>query len=378
MMLEGIIPLFSNNLKIYHVIFCPMHISLINILLTAFFLAAGLFLPTNRAQAQNTHQDNVNFFVYHRFGEDDIPSTNISAKIFREHLRFLHENDYTVLTMGEAVKKLRSHQNIPEKTAVLTVDDGYKSFKTVAVPLLEKYGFKATVFVCTDYIGKNSYLSWDDIRSLRKKGFEFGNHSHSHDHFLNYSDPNTREQFIKDLDKTEEMFEQELGYQPDLYCYPYGEYNPDMQDILKRRGYQAAAAQKSGVVSEGSDLYALSRFPMTSTYGETGKFKTKARMKALPVINEIPANPEIKDTNPPRLTLHVSPGKINPDNIQCFVNGRRTCKISRQDGATLVLTIQAREPLLTRRTLYTITAPSKSGGRWHWFSHLWVNTQYGE
>jgi len=355
-----------------------MQISGIHSLFIAIILAAGLFIPANTAQAQETPQGNINSFVYHRFGEDDIPSTNISIEMFRQHLQFLHQNDYTVLTMGEAVKRLRSNQTIPEKTAVLTVDDGYKSFKTVAVPLLEKYNFKATVFVCTDYVGKHNYLSWNDIRSLRQKGYEFGNHSHSHDHFLNYSDPNTREQFMQDLDKSEEIFERELGNKPDLYCYPYGEYNPDMQEILKRRGYRAAAAQKSGVIFEGSDLFALPRFPMTSTYGETEKFKTKARMHALPVVKEIPNNPEIKDTNPPRLTLHIHPGKINPDNIQCFINGRRTCQMTSREGSGLVLTIRASEPLRTRRTLYTITAPSKSGDRWHWFTYLWVNTQYGE
>jgi len=340
--------------------------------------AAGAWEQTNSVQAQKKPGGNINSFVYHRFGEDDIPSTNISAEIFRQHLQFLHQNDYTVLTMGEAVERLRSDQDIPEKTAVLTVDDGYKSFKTVAVPMLEKYDFKATIFVCTDYVGKNNYLSWNDIRSLRKKGYEFGNHSHSHDHFLNYSDPNTRAQFRKDLDKSEEIFDRELGDKPDLYCYPYGEYNPDMQEILKRRGYRAAAAQKSGVIFRGSDRYALPRFPMTSSYGAIEKFRSKARMDALPVIKEIPANPEIQDSNPPQLTLHLNPDDINPNNIQCFVNGQRTCKINRREGSTLVLTIRADEPLRTRRTLYTITAPSKSGGQWHWYTHLWVNTQYGE
>jgi peptidoglycan/xylan/chitin deacetylase (PgdA/CDA1 family) len=329
-------------------------------------------------QAQNQGKPNINCFVYHRFGEEELPSTNISIKIFKQQLQYLHDHDYTVLTMGEAVERMKSSKNLPEKTAVLTVDDGYKSFKTAAVPLLNQYNYKATIFICTQYVGKSGYLSWDDIRKLREEGHEFGNHSHSHEHFLNYSDGDTKKAFIEDLNQSEEIFLRQLGDKPELYCYPYGEYNPDMQKILKERGYNAAAAQKSGVFYTGSDLFAIPRFPMTSSYGEIGRFQSKAGMKALPVVKEIPANPEIKDTNPPRLTLHVDNGNINPDNIQCFVNGRRSCKITSEEGSQLILNVSASEPLRTRRTLYTITAPSKSGAQWYWYTHLWVNTQYGE
>ncbi|MFO8236005.1 MAG: polysaccharide deacetylase family protein [Bacteroidales bacterium] len=329
-------------------------------------------------QAQNKGDHHINAFNYHRFGEDKYPSTNIDLKTFEQHLQFFQENDYTVLTLGEVIDKLKSKEDIPEKTVVLTVDDGYKSFKTEGVSLLEKYNYKATVFICTDYVGKNNYLSWDDIRELRQQGYEFGNHSHTHDHFLNYSDEQTREEFRRDLSQAEKIFQQQLGFKPRLYCYPYGEYNPDMQKILKKKGYRAAAAQKSGVIYSESDLFALPRFPMNSTYGKLEKFRSKARMKALPVIKEKPANTEIKNTNPPQLTLQFDATQINTDHIQCFINGRRACKISRQSNAHVTLQIQAEEKLQTRRTLYTITAPSKSGRDWYWYTHLWVNTEYGE
>ncbi|MEF8984984.1 MAG: polysaccharide deacetylase family protein [Bacteroidales bacterium] len=343
-----------------------------------FVLVIGLLLQSRSLPAQSTGENHINCFTYHRFGEQKYPSTNIDTELFEQHLKFLHENDYTVLTFGEALDKLKSSDKVPEKTVVLTVDDGYKSFKTDAVPLLEKYGFSATVFLCTQYVGKSGYLSWDDIRALQDKGYEFGNHSHSHDHFLNYSDERTREEFKKDLAQAEQIFQRELGYKPDFYCYPYGEYNPDIQNILRENGYQAGAAQKSGVIRTGSDVYALPRFPMNSNYGEISKFRSKARMKALPVIEKEPENPEIKNTNPPQLTLQIDPDKINTNHIQCFVNGRKICTVSRQNNSRFTLTVQSTEKLQTRRTLYTITAPSKSGSEWHWYSHLWVNTQYGE
>jgi peptidoglycan/xylan/chitin deacetylase (PgdA/CDA1 family) len=342
---------------------------------------AGIVLLPGMANAQEKEKGdgNINAFIYHRFGNEKYPSTNIDMQTFRQQLEYLHENNYQVLTFAKAVEKLRSQGSIPEKTAVLTVDDGYKSFQTEAVPLLDQYGYKATVFVCTDYVGRSGYLSWEDIRALRKKGYEFGNHSHSHAHFLNGSEAETRERFLADLNQSEKIFRQELGSKPSLYCYPYGEYNPDMQQILKERGYQAAAAQKSGVIYPGSDLFALPRFPMTSYYGEIKKFRSKAQMKALPVIKEEPLDPEIKGANPPRMTLHIDASKINTHAIQCFVNGRRNCEISRaKEGSRLILKVRAKQPLETRRSKYTITAPSRSGSPWYWYSHLWVNTAFGE
>jgi len=340
---------------------------------------AGIVLLSGMAYAQEKEDGNINAFIYHRFGNEKYPSTNINMQTFRQQLEYLHENNYRVLTFGEAVDMLGSEAGIPEKTAVLTVDDGYKSFRSEAVPLLEQYGYKATIFVCTDYVGRSGYLSWEDIRSLRKKGYEFGNHSHSHAHFLNGSDAETRERFLADLNQSEKIFKQELGSKPSLYCYPYGEYNPDMQQILQDRGYQAAAAQKSGVISPDSDLFALPRFPMTSYYGEIKKFRSKAQMKALPVMKVEPLDPEIKGVNPPQMTLHIDASKINTNAIQCFVNGQRNCEISREkEDSRLILKVQAKQPLETRRSKYTITAPSRSGSPWYWYSHLWVNTEYGE
>jgi len=347
-------------------------------LLLIILSGCAMVLQPTPLQAQSNGSGNINAFIYHRFGEQKYPSTNIDLKTFEQHLQFLKNNDFTVLTLGDAIDKMNSNEAIPEKTVLLTVDDGYKSFKTEAVPLLEKYNYKATIFLCTDYVGKSNYLSWEDVRELRNEGYEFGNHSHTHDHFLNYSDDQTRKEFKGDLSKAEKIFKQQGGFKPELYCYPYGEYNADMQDVLKEKGYKAAAAQKSGVIYSGSNIFALPRFPMTSAYGKLEKFRSKARMKALPVIEEEPDNTEIKKANPPQVTLQIDPDQINTDHIQCFVNGRRTCKISKQSNAHVTLKIQAEEKLQTRRTLYTITAPSKTGGEWYWYARLWVNTEYGE
>lgn len=269
---------------------------------------------------------------------------------------------------------------MPEKTAVITIDDGYRSIWENAVPLLEKYGYSATVFVPTSHVGGGNYLSWQQIAELQKKGFEIGNHSNSHEYFLNHPEGRIAEKFEKDLKKSHELFRRHLGGVPDLYAYPFGEYNPEMTEVLKKYGYRAAAAQKSGVICTESNRFALPRFPMNVNYGEPEDFVEKLRMNPLRVVKAEPADPVVvSGQNPPELELTVKNSEIYAEGLQCFVSGKRNCSIEHtQKNGRLVIRVRSKDKLASRRTLYTVTAPSRDGSEWFWYSHLWIIPEYGE
>ncbi|MEJ2520623.1 MAG: polysaccharide deacetylase family protein, partial [Desulfuromonadales bacterium] len=128
--------------------------------------------------------DQANVFVYHRFNDARFPSTNISSEDFRTHLELLHANDFTVLTLGEVMSRLDSGRSLPPRCAVITVDDAYQTFLTDGWPLLQRFGFPATLFVSTDTVGGTDYLDWQELRQLRRQGVEIGNHSASHAYLL--------------------------------------------------------------------------------------------------------------------------------------------------------------------------------------------------
>lgn len=328
----------------------------------------------------NQDRPQIRAFIYHHFGKQDkYPSTSVSVKQFRQHLAYLKKHDYTVLPLGKALERMHSDQGLPEKTAVLTIDDGYRSIWENAVPLLDEYGYKATIFVPTSHVGGGNYLSWEQVARLQEKGHEIGNHSHSHGHFLNSGPGEIAEAFEADLKKAHDLFRRHLGEVPDLYAYPFGEYHPEMFAVLEKYGYRAAAAQKSGVIYRGSEKFALPRFPMNLHYAEMDSFADKLRMNALQVAAVQPESPLVSEENPPRLRLRVENSGIDPDALQCFVSGQKNCTVkhSRQDGA-LVIRAQSRDKLDSRRTLYTITAPSADGSQWHWYSHLWVVPEISE
>ncbi len=129
---------------------------------------------------------------------------------------------------------------IPDKLVVLSFDDGPVSHATTVAPLLKKYGFGATFFVCEfppDFRDKTKYMSWEQMRQLDKMGFEVANHTHHH---VN----------VKKMDK--KLFIEELGYIEDtckalnmktpIVSFAYPGYTTDSAaiEVLKEKGYQFA------------------------------------------------------------------------------------------------------------------------------------------
>ncbi|WP_187696473.1 polysaccharide deacetylase family protein [Xanthovirga aplysinae] len=319
----------------------------------------------------------INCFVYHRFGEENYPSTNISLETFERQLQWLQENHFTVLTLGEALKLIDA-DNLPQKSVVLTVDDGYRSFILRAFPLLQKYNYKATVFVNTATVGGGSYMNWKELKQLVDAGIEIGNHSHSHAYFLNYSKEEKLKIFKEDVAKAQKTIRENLGISPELFAYPYGEYSLDLKKAVQELGFKAAAAQNSGVISSYSDRFALPRFPMGSSFASLEGFRSKAKMKALEVKNVVPESSVLSSDNPPILKLEINDSQINLNQIQCFVQGSKNCRLIADSRNPNQFTMKAEAPLNNRRTLYTITAPSLDGRKWFWYSHLWINPQVSE
>ena len=119
-------------------------------------------------------------FIYHRFSERQAPSTSIDTAVFRQQLQTLRDQHYSVLTLGHALRLLDQERSLPRRSVVLTIDDGYASTWTGAVPVLREFGYPATLFVNSISIGKRGHMSWEQLDTLRAEGWEIGNHSATH------------------------------------------------------------------------------------------------------------------------------------------------------------------------------------------------------
>ncbi|ORJ63554.1 polysaccharide deacetylase family protein [Geothermobacter hydrogeniphilus] len=324
----------------------------------------------------------ANIFIYHRFGESRYPSTNISLEDFAAQLDILQREKVPVLPLSEVVGRLRDGRELPEHCAVLTVDDGYRSFLTGAMPLLRRYNFPVTLFVNTDAVGGRNYLSWKDLQALEREGVAIGHHTASHLHMIDHrpgeSELAWRQRLRDDLARASAAFSTHLEKRPRIFAYPYGEYSSVVEDLVRQAGFTAAVAQQSGVVSAGTDLFALPRFPMGGPYASPRQFRQKLRMFSLPVEVLSPSGPLLDEgNNPPLLEFRLAGDLVDPRRLQCYVPGQPPAEIQAVPGTQDRFRVRAGLPLAGRRSKYTLTAPLRKGG-WAWFSYLWIRPSVPE
>lgn len=348
----------------YHIIVWALHL-----------MACSGGSENQTSTAQPTVLDNskeVACFLYHRFGDDRYPSTNTSLKSFKAHLSHLQSQGFQVLTLSAAIDYLRSGDK-KKKTAVITIDDGFKSFYEKGLPLLREFGYPATLFINTETVGGGDYMSWDEINQAQKQGIEIGNHTHSHAFFLDRPETERYIDFENELKLAQRLIKENTGITPTLFAYPYGELDPGMKETVKKLGFKAAAAQNSGILYPTTDFMQLPRFPMSEAYSD--QFPAKARMKALRVNRKDPQSFLLPTGNTqPSLELAFEAGDLQLDQLQCFIQGSK-CKIewAKNDEGVVTLSAVSLTPIgRQRRTLYTITIPDREG-KWHWYSHLWIN-----
>lgn len=326
--------------------------------------------------ARPVWSNQANVFVYHRFNDARYPSTNTSVDDFKAQLELLRKEHFTVLRLGEIVKRIKAGDALPERCAAITIDDAYRSFLTAGWPLLQRYAFPVTLFVSTDTIGGGDYLNWQELASLQNEGVEIGNHSASHAYLLDRlpgeSDRDWAGRVAADIRRAQQAFAEHLGVKPRLFAYPYGEFDPALSALVKKAGFEAAFGQQSGVITPDQDVFQLPRFPVGGNYTALDEFRSKLFMKHLEVRVIEPKTPVVDGENPPTLKVFLDQDKIDTSSLRCFVAGRQECTIRQAGGGSGFLAIKALKPLTGRRSKYTLTARGVGDGAWYWYSQLWI------
>jgi peptidoglycan/xylan/chitin deacetylase (PgdA/CDA1 family) len=208
----------------------------------------------------------AHIFIYHRFGDDRYPSTNISIQTLKAQFDYLNENGYEVVPLSTIVDSIHSKKPISKKWVAFTIDDSYKSFYDNGLEIFKEYNFPFTLFIYVEATQKKygDFSSWDELREIAKYG-ELAFHSYAHPHMTRMDKKSLQEDFKKGL----ELFEKELGFKPRYFSYPYGEYNLDVQKIAESFGFEAIFNQNIGAVSHESNPMNLDRIAL----GENSNLK---------------------------------------------------------------------------------------------------------
>ncbi len=201
---------------------------------------------------------------YHHFASECDPPLCMSASAFDLQMKYLKENGYRSISMKELLTFLNYQSPLPRRSVVISIDDGYKSVYDIAVPVLTKYGFTATLFIYTDFVGASrNAMSWDQLRELKEAGFEVGSHTLSHAdltlQFEGEDDDTYISRIERELIVSKEIIDKELAQNTQSLAFPFGRYDARTLTISERAGYQIAASVKSGSNPFFADPLALRR-----------------------------------------------------------------------------------------------------------------------
>ena len=280
--------------------------------------------------------------------------------VFKDQIEIIKTSNYVFSDPA----KFKENFKIPkkEKEILITIDDGFKSFYLEAWPYLKKNKIPFILFVSTEPMGKKGYMTWDQIKEVDSEDFAFiGHHSHTHGYLID----TTNDIFIKDIEKANKIFLRELGYIPNLFSYPFGEYSKFMRDYISQN-FDYAFGQHSGVIDINKDKFELPRFPINENYGELKRFKSILNSFPLQYEKLLPKEKKLtKKNNPPKFEVKFFKDQKNIKNINCYSNELGKWKRSETNLNDHTLTISFRGPFYPRRG--RINCSLNDDGKWRWF-----------
>ncbi|MDA9753096.1 polysaccharide deacetylase family protein [Candidatus Pelagibacter sp.] len=303
--------------------------------------------------------------MYHRFNESKYPSTNIKMEVFVEHIKLINNLNYSFIHPDEFIEKFKTPKK--NKKILLTIDDGLKSFYEVAWPYLKKNKIPFILFISTEPVGNNGYMDWDQIKEIDKENFAFiGHHSHTH----NYLIESSNEDFINDIEKANLIFQNKLGYIPEFFSYPFGEYSEFMRKYISNN-FDYAFGQHSGVIDLNKDKYQLPRFPINEKYGEIERFKSIIKTYPLEYKKLVPVEKKLNnENNPPKFSVEFFNEQKNIKNINCYSNEGNKWEKSKIEFKKNKMSINFREAFIPRRG--RINCSLNDNGKWRWFGAQFI------
>jgi peptidoglycan/xylan/chitin deacetylase (PgdA/CDA1 family) len=194
---------------------------------------------------------------------------SVPEDVFAAQLTALRDGGWQPVDGAAFQRGLAEPEGLPDRAALITFDDGYRSVLEVALPWLERFGYPAVLFVPTDFVGRTNLFDlesepeeplcdWDDLRDLVRRGVAVESHGASHRTFSELT-PSER---AVELEGSKAALEAELDRPVQLFAYPYGD-DAGAAPQLREAGYRAAFGYGGGAISlPPADAYRLERLAM--------------------------------------------------------------------------------------------------------------------
>ncbi|MBM7567158.1 polysaccharide deacetylase family protein [Paenibacillus sacheonensis] len=179
----------------------------------------------------------------------------VSPEKFRQEMAWLHDQGYRSLSMEEFGAMLSGQASSDGKEVLITFDDGYKNNYTAALPILEQYGFQATEFLVTSWVGGKDYLTWDQVKTMQAAGWDIMAHTQTHPYLPLHTAKTQRDE----LEGSKVAIERNLGTKATAVAYPYGLRSEETMRLAKQSGYVYAFTFDDGWTTGEQNPYLLKR-----------------------------------------------------------------------------------------------------------------------
>jgi peptidoglycan/xylan/chitin deacetylase (PgdA/CDA1 family) len=218
----------------------------------------------------------VPILMYHRVSPipaRGLHAMTVSPAAFARHLRLVHEEGFTPVTMGQ-LTAMRRGAAAPRKPLAITFDDGFADFREYAMPCLAVHGFPATLFLTAGLVGHCSawlpgqagalpMLSWGEVSEAARSGIEIGGHTLTHPALDALPPAHARHE----VRYSKTAIEDRLGLAVRSFAYPFGYYDRRVRALIVEAGYESACAVRYGLSGPDDDLFALRRYYVGERFG---------------------------------------------------------------------------------------------------------------
>jgi peptidoglycan/xylan/chitin deacetylase (PgdA/CDA1 family) len=220
--------------------------------------------PFHRGGLSRREYQTVPVLSYHNFSTTKKSRMSVTAESFEQQMKYLKDNGYRVITLDQLMGFLNFEDQIPKKSVVITIDDGWRAVYEIAFPILKKYGYPATLFIYTDLItGSTRTLSWEMIQEMFQHGIDVQAHTQTHRNLTMREKKESPKSYFetiqKELTVSNGIIKNRLNKEAKYFAYTYSDTNSLVIELLKKNGYSAAFTVSRGPNPFFTEPYRINR-----------------------------------------------------------------------------------------------------------------------
>ncbi len=337
-------------------------------------------------QPDTNPRASVIVLCYHRFEDRPKDTLAINPAEFEKQMEELKTTGFTVIKMQDFIAWRRGETRIPDRSCVVTIDDGYRSGYDVAWPILKKFGYPFSMFIYTNYVkgqpnAGGQSLSWEELAEMRDAGVDIQSHTVSHTNLRQKTGkwqkpfPTYEAWLQHEMVDSKKMLEQRLGIAVNCLAYPYGNHSDEIRKMAMDAGYAAAFTVYGQRLSVNSPAEQLGRYAVES--GKPQIFASALKMvgggvsaamdspsvtmnAAASMITQPMEGETINDPKPLIKANLATFGDIEPNSLEVRLSGIGPVAAT-YDAATKTMEAQVAQKL--RDKSYTVIVTAKVKGR---------------